>query len=460
MPDVLEDALPLTTGGDVKPFTELEVGECFAPFIPQISVSPAPALKRKRPTFKELLDETFRRNGWDSPDPTDPAPETGTSTSPEAGSTGDTDAPVAEPAEILPTPDEVPLLPAPRRATLLEIFTWLKRCLLAQTPLHEEDAELVAFWVVSTWFQDALTVLPCLVITGPAHYAGVVLHVLGDFCRGAKLIAGFRRSHLEVLRRSCQTNLVWEPNLDRRTADLLSSLTDPSFSVVEGGYLRCHSKSTAIYAGENPGAHKIQNSIHIHITPTKASPPARAQGLQEMTKHIPVHLGQYRETNIDHVRHWKWAPTDLLSETAAIATGLGSGIVDAPRLQTKVITLLKSRDKQLLSEMSDSPEAVVVEATLALSRDGRAQAYVREIAAEVNLRLETRGETVRLSPEKVGHRLKKVGLRTRPLSQIGNGLTFDKDTITLIQRLAALYMVEDMLEGDDNLHGPQTPDNK
>jgi hypothetical protein len=162
-----------------------------------------------------------------------------------------------------------------------------------------------------------------------------------------------------------------------------------------------------------------------------------------MTKHIPVHLGQYRETNIDHVRHWKWAPTDLLSETAAIATGLGSGIVDAPRLQTKVITLLKSRDKQLLSEMSDSPEAVVVEATLALSRDGRAQAYVREIAAEVNLRLETRGETVRLSPEKVGHRLKKVGLRTRPLSQIGNGLTFDKDTITLIQRLAALYVVED-----------------
>ncbi len=63
MPDVLEDALPPTTAGDVKPSIELEVGECFAPFIPQVLVSPAPSLKRKQPTYKELLDETFRRHG-------------------------------------------------------------------------------------------------------------------------------------------------------------------------------------------------------------------------------------------------------------------------------------------------------------------------------------------------------------------------------------------------------------
>jgi hypothetical protein len=67
---------------------------------------------------------------------------------------------------------------------------------------------------------------------------------------------------------------------------------------------------------------------------------------------------------------------------------------------------------------------------------------------------------VRLSPEKVGHRLKKVGLRTRPLSQTGKGLTFDKDTVALIQRLAAMYVVEDMLDGADNLHSQQAQQNK
>ena len=53
-----------------------------------------------------------------------------------------------------------------------------------------------------------------------------------------------------------------------------------------------------------------------------------------------------------------------------------------------------------------------------------------------------------------------LGLRTRPLSQSGNGLVFDKATVALIQQLAAVYVVEDMLEGADNLHGPQTSENK
>jgi hypothetical protein len=65
--------------------------------------------------------------------------------------------------------------------------------------------------------------------------------------------------------------LVSEPNLDERTANLLSNLTDRNFSVVEGRSLTRYSKSTAIYAGENPGTHKIQNSIHIHIPPYERS---------------------------------------------------------------------------------------------------------------------------------------------------------------------------------------------
>jgi len=118
--------------------------------------------------------------------------------------------------------------------------------------------------------------------------------------------------------------------------------------------------------------------------------------------------------------------------------------VDAPELRPKLVTLLKTQDQQRLAEMSDTSEAIVLEATRALSRDGREQAYARKIAVEVNRRLEARGETARLSPEKVGHRLKKLGLRTRPLSQTGNGLTFDKATVARIYELAAMYMVDVM----------------
>ena len=92
--------------------------------------------------------------------------------------------------------------------------------------------------------------------------------------------------------------------------------------------------------------------------------------------------------------------------------------------------------------MSNTTEAVILEATLALSRDGREHAYAREIAAAANRLLEARGETARLSPEKVGTGLKGLGLRTRRLSQTGNGLMFDKATVAQIRELSAVYGVE------------------
>jgi hypothetical protein len=345
-------------------------------------------------------------------------------------------------------------------ATADELITWIKRSLLVQTHLSEDAAELVAFWAISTWFQDVLTVLPCLVLTGPAHAAVDVLHDLRNVCREAKLLSGFRRSHLVVLSWSCRTHLISEPNLDKRTANLLSNLTDRKFRVIEGGSLTCYSKSTAIYTGENPGAHQIQNSIHIHIPLTNAARAARPDWLQEIIARVPIHLDRYRNKNLREVDDWTWDPSGLSAEMAAIAEPLGRCIVDAPELREKLSALLKTQDKQRLYERSTTAEAVVVAATWELSRSGREHAYVREIADKANRLLEIRGETVRLSPEKVGHQLKSLGLRTRRLSQAGNGLTFDKATVAAIQQLAAVYGMEDTPAESENLHGSQTGENK
>ena len=118
--------------------------------------------------------------------------------------------------------------------------------------------------------------------------------------------------------------------------------------------------------------------------------------------------------------------------------------MDAPELQQKLVALMKTLDQQHRSEMSNSIEAIVVEAIQALNRGGRERAYVRETAAEVNRHLEARGETARLTPEKVGHVMKKLGLRTRRLSQAGNGLTYDNATVARIQQVAAVYVMEDL----------------
>ena len=76
-------------------------------------------------------------------------------------------------------PENNPLL-----ATAGDLIKRIKQNLIARTLLPEDAAELVAFWVISTWFPDQLTILPCLVITGPAHPASLVLHVLRDLPSG------------------------------------------------------------------------------------------------------------------------------------------------------------------------------------------------------------------------------------------------------------------------------------
>jgi hypothetical protein len=335
-------------------------------------------------------------------------------------------------------------------------------CLLALTNLTDDAARRIVFWVLSTWFWEALTVFPCLAITGSGHDASRVLHVLKDFCPQAVLLAGFRRNDLDALR-GYRTLLIAEPHLNQRLAAFLSNLTDGEFQVVGGGYIGYHSKSIAIYAGEDPITYQIQNAIHIHLAPTSTEPAASPRRLQEMMRHLPEHLKQYRDRNLDHVIQRTWAPSGLSSETATIASELGRCIVGAPELQRRLVALMKTRDSQRRSDMSNTIDAIVLEATWMLSRDEREQVYAGEIAAKANLMLEARGERARLSPTKVGHCLKRLGLHTHRLSQDGNGLTYDEATIARIDELATMFLVdvmEDALAEANNLHTSQATESK
>jgi hypothetical protein len=91
---------------------------------------------------------------------------------------------------------------------------------------------------------------------------------------------------------------------------------------------------------------------------------------------------------------------------------------------------------------------------LAFCHQRKSEVFAKEIAGEVNRLLEARGETRKLSPERVGHTLKKMGLYTRRLSQAGNGLILDQVTKVCIHEVAAGYLGEDSIEEDENIHCP------
>jgi hypothetical protein len=340
-----------------------------------------------------------------------------------------------------------------------EIFTRIKHTIGAKTHLSDANIAVAAFWVISTWFQEALTVLPCLAITGPAHEATELLRVLHDLCSGSLLLAGFRRGDLKDVSR--RTLLISEPNLNNQTSALLGNLTNRGFMIVEQrSYLYCHS-SNAIYIGDDPKIKRIQHAIYIDVTPAldaeKGIPP---EWVPRNNEYLLGHLAKYRENNLAQVRRLEFDPTGVLPETGAILKALGSCIVDSPALQAALVSILAPRDRQRISERLDTAEALVIEAVLALSKRGAEQLYAREIAVEVNRLLEARGERSKLSPEKVGHRLRRLGLPTRRLSQAGNGLVMDNEMITRLQTLYGMYVGEDMLAETESLQRSQTTENK
>jgi hypothetical protein len=260
----------------------------------------------------------------------------------------------------------------PASSDIVEMFTRIEHTIKARTNLSDADVALSAFWIISTWFQEALIILPCLVITGSAHEATELLRVLHDLCCASLLLAGFRRGDLKDV--SCRTLLISQPNLNNQTAALLGSLTNRGFMIVEQrSYLHCHS-SKAIYIGDNSSIKRIQNAIYIDVTPelyaAKGIPQESVYGNIE---YLLDHLVKYRESNLAQVRRLEFNPTGISPETSAVAKALGSCIVDSPDLRATLVSILAPRDRQQISERLDTAEALVVEAVLALSRGGAEQ---------------------------------------------------------------------------------------
>lgn len=302
--------------------------------------------------------------------------------------------------------------------------------------------------------------LPCLIVVGNANGAIALLRILKTLCPGAALLSGLRRCDLSNLRGQCWTLLVSEPNLDKRTASILGDLTDRSFRVVDSNGLMMYSRSTAIYVGENSSKYHIANSIEIHIPTSIEGSPLSPAWLYKMASRLPVHLSQYRDGHMAAISSMTWVPQGLSPEEQVLATALGRSVVDSPVLLRKLYSLVKADDHSRFSEMAITDEAVVVQAVLLLSSDGREKAYVKEIAAAVNGLRKARGETASLSPEKVGHRLKNLGLAARRLDKDGNGLTFNTVTVAKIEQLATVYVVEDAPAGGENLLKSQTTETK
>jgi hypothetical protein len=343
-----------------------------------------------------------------------------------------------------------------------ELFTRVQRAIAERAHLPDRESALLTFWVFSTWFKEVLSVAPCLLITGRPQEGETVLSTLRAFSSRPHPLAGLTSQSLKTVTWVYYpTLLISEPNLGKRMAVFLGCSTCRGYVAMgyDGGRVD-HFGSKAIYLGEDlPMKSMPQNCLHINastnpkVESQHAPPPS-----EEKAQSIRNQLLYYRVQNFRSVFKSDFSVTGLSPESNAIASALGKCIVDAPELQKQLLSLLAPNSQQEMAERLDDLGTLVVGAAFNLCHTDKTRLLVGEIAHEVNRILRDRGERLQFSAEKVGHKLKKLGLFTQRLGGAGNGLLLDHATQVLLHEMAGTYGLEGLNETDENLHCPLCPE--
>jgi hypothetical protein len=349
-----------------------------------------------------------------------------------------------------------------RYGTTEELVMRLQEAIAAQALLPGETSLLLVYWTISTWFADGLSLAPGLSITGPPHEGDLVLRTLRNYCRYPLMMTGVNISDLKRVNwYTPPTLLFYDPNVTKPLASLLGCTTTRGYLVDDAGKFKDFYGPKAIYLGEEPSVDRTPRcSVHVCAHPTAAATQSASRLIESAVQDLQNQLLQYRLKNLVKVYNSEFDSPVLTSETRMIANALGACIVDSPKLQSELISLLRRVADQQHVERSTSLEGVTIEATMNLCHEGRAQILVGEIAAEVNRIAKGRGERLTYSAETIGHRLKKVGLFTRRLGKAGKGLAMDLATITCVHELAAVYGGVGLDRDENNLHCPLCDENK
>jgi hypothetical protein len=308
---------------------------------------------------------------------------------------------------------------------------------------------------------ESLPIAPCLLITGSSYEGDAILRALKAFCRFPLLMAGVSSTSLKGIDWTISpTLLLAEPNLSKQTTALLECSTIPGYLVGRAREYKDYFCPKAIYVGEDLPIHPIPLSIHINASAVSKAKPRPTRNLSHSTtQNFQNRLIDYRLKNLVRVYNSDFDAPGLPSDARAIANALGACIVDVPDLQAELVSLLAPRAQQQLGDRSNSLEALTVEAALRLCHQGKLQIFVREIANEVNRIQTSRSDTLQFTAEKVGHKLKKLGLYTRKLGAAGNGLLIDHTTRVHLHDVAASF-VDAGFEHVKNVHCSLCDENK
>lgn len=323
---------------------------------------------------------------------------------------------------------------------------------VAQHPgLEEESARKLAYFTLAALFPECAPILPMVsIVASQGAAATMLLHMLECVFLQPIHVGELTLAQLMSLPNPLShVLLIDQTAVSKQLERALGVMSRPGAGIISKGKVRkVFCPVIACTAEPIRDARLSDLAMHVVLVPSQSRLPKFDQQSAEATsREIRPYLQQYRQNNLEAVRDSQFEAPEFSSPTNEIAAMLGRSIVGDSDLQARVIPLLRDQDRESRLRRTDSLQAVIVEAGLFLSHEGRrGQARVGEFTDVAEAILKGRGEVIKLEPRAVGDILRSMGLFSQRLGSAGRGIRFGNGIRRKFHDLARAFDVRSLHE--------------
>lgn len=310
--------------------------------------------------------------------------------------------------------------------------------------LPSRESGLLACFAIGTWLADRLPTAPSLAISGPEPELGVdLLRLLSCVCRHslmlAEVTAGSFRSlpmHLSPTLLLNQQEL--KPNLQRLFC--VSSHRGQHLLGNKGSLVDLYGPK-AIFCGSDAVGDALSGGvIHVAVTPSHLHLSTLEEQVQnKIASSFQPRLLMYRLKNLRNVHKSQVDVSTFSFESRQLARTLALSFPEDSEMAREAVELLRPQDQEVRGQHSRDVTCAIVEILWAIAhKEKQRTVRVDELARNVNVLLQSRGETLWYSPEHIGWRLKSLNI-PRHSSSSGRQILLDRNTNQAVHRLARAY---------------------
>jgi hypothetical protein len=310
--------------------------------------------------------------------------------------------------------------------------------------LPDRESSLLACFSISTWLADRLPTAPSLTIFGPDQELGIdVLRLLSCVCRHPLLLAEVTPSSFRSLPMQLSLTLLLDqqelkPNMQRLfRASSYRGLRVPG----NRGRIVDLYGPKAIFCGTDAPVDTLGGGvIHVSVTPSQSQSFALDEQVQnEIANHFQPRLLMYRLKNYGKVCESRIEVSEFTFAMRQLARSVAMCFPEDAELARDAVQLLRPQDEEVRGQRSRDVNCAIVEILLGVIHQRKQRVVkVDELAKDLNALLQSRGELIEHSAEKIGWKLKGLNIK-RHSDRCGRQVLLDRGTSQIVHRLARAY---------------------